>query len=115
MFTYKFFVAPTGMLALQLLGNYKKSQLSLKIRVSGDILALAQSHKKRGENSVVSELRAKLRTYEIFLEKLQKRIPEGGRRTLDVKNIRTELGWSHFQNFSFKIWKTEENNVNLQL
>ena len=34
MFTYKFIKAPNGMLALQLYSNYKKTQLSLKVRVT---------------------------------------------------------------------------------
>lgn len=91
MFTYKFIIAPNGMLALQLLGNYKKCQMSLKIRVTEANLALAKSCKKRGEHTEVSTLRSILRSYETFLENLQNRIPPGGRRSLDVKDIRAEF------------------------
>lgn len=90
-FTYKFIIAPNGYLALQLLGNYKKSQMSLKIRVKDDTLALANARKKRGEPSEVTSLRNALRSYETFLENVQRRIPEGGQRSIDVKNIRAEF------------------------
>lgn len=91
MFTYKFIITPGGMLALQLLGNYKKSQLSLKIRVTPDALALAQSRRKRGEAAEITSLRNVIRSYEMFLENLQRKIPEGGRRNLDIKEIRAEF------------------------
>lgn len=88
MFTYKFIKAPNGMLALQLYSNYKKTQLSLKVRVTDEELELAQSVKKRHEGCKVSELRGLLRNYAKYLDFIQEVGLPGKERLPEVQEVR---------------------------
>lgn len=91
MFTYKFIIN-RGVLSLRFLANNKKAVISLKYNVSPEALACAQMPKKRGESPEVSSLRTVLARYSVFLDGLQRVVPEDGRMMMGAAEVRDKFG-----------------------
>ena len=91
---------------MQLICNYKKAQVSCRIKVTEEQLKLAMSPKKRMEDAAVTSLRVALRDYQSHLEYLQDKLPKTNRRELDVKDVCNDF----VSHYGF-IKKQNDNNL----